>query len=88
MTSAIWLNVAAAVVLVGGWALTVLYGYRSLARDQRRAAAVPAPALATARAREVRGQTRTGQLADPAAPRVAGGRVQRGRQYTVAHLAR
>ena len=88
MTSAIWLNIAAAVVLVGGWALTVLYGYRALARDQQRASAVPAPALATARPREVSAQVRAGRPADPASPRATGGKVQPGRQYTMAHLAR
>jgi hypothetical protein len=44
MTSAIWLNVAAIVVVVGIWTFAVAHAHRALARDERG----PAPAPLTA----------------------------------------
>ena len=35
MTSAIWLNVAAIVVVVGIWTFAVAHAHRALARDER-----------------------------------------------------
>lgn len=75
MTSVIWLNLAAIVVVVGIWTFAVAYAHRALARDERGPAAAPlTDQPASERARVPDGTARN--------------RRQARRQYNSAGLAR
>ena len=75
MTSAIWLNVAAIVIVAGIWTFAVAHAHRALARDERG----PATAPLTAQAASDRAKVPAGSARD---------RPQAGRQYNPAELAR
>ncbi len=88
MTSAIWLNVAAIVIVVGIWTFAVAYAHRALARDERQRAAAPLTAQqASGRVRRV-ARERTGSPLHLVAAHPARGRKKAGRQRSPAELAR
>ena len=88
MTSAIWLNAAAIVVVAGIWTFAVAHAHRVLARDERRSAAAPLTAQrATGRVRGAASEG-TGSPVHLAPAGSARGRQQAGRQRSPAELVR
>ena len=88
MTSAIWLNVAAIVGVVGIWTFAGTHAHRALAREERGPATAPLTAQRAFDRARVAAGGRTGRPVHAVPAGSARGRRQAGQQYNPAELAR